>query len=279
MLLDEVVSSVDAQLTDQAHLGIQVENKNRVPEKGPTHRGLWWRIPNVSAVFIDLKNSTKLTASGGRQEAAYAYTYFIRAMSVILEKFSADYIDIQGDGIFGLFSGKGSTFSAAACAITMRSQMERAVATYFRKNASSQWNLAAGIGLDQGTLLVRRLGLRGTKQNEVWAGKPVNVAAKLSSTAGNNQIVVSERVFAAYEKGSALRRKALVHSCGCKGKSYGPGLGITDLTGTGLWKKQIAPKGLGLDFGTVYKRGAGWCERHGDEYCEALITGNPPGHQ
>ena len=38
---------------------------------------------------------------------------------------------------------------------------------------------------------MRRLGLKGAKQNEVWAGMPVNVAAKLSSVAGPNQVVVS----------------------------------------------------------------------------------------
>ena len=43
--------------------------------------------------------------------------------------------------------------------------------------------------------LVRRLGLRGTKQNEVWAGKPVNMASKLSSLAGPNEVVASARVF------------------------------------------------------------------------------------
>lgn len=47
---------------------------------------------------------------------------------VILNKFDAKYVDIQGDGIFGLFSGKGSRYMAAACAITMRTAVEREVA-------------------------------------------------------------------------------------------------------------------------------------------------------
>ena len=50
--------------------------------------------------------------------------------------------------------------------------------------------------------------------------------------AGNNQIVVSERVFAAHEKSSVVRRKAFIHSCGCKGKSCGPGLGGGDWKNT-----------------------------------------------
>ena len=40
------------------------------------------------------------------------------AMAVIMDRFSAGYVDIQGDGIFGLFSGPSSEFQAMACAIT-----------------------------------------------------------------------------------------------------------------------------------------------------------------
>ena len=137
-------------------------------------------------------------------------------MTIILDRFEADYIDVQGDGIFGLFSGPNSHFNAAACAITMRTQVEREVDARFRKATSGNRKLRVGIGMDRGTLLVRRLGLRGSKMNEVWAGTPVNMAAKLSSIAGPNQVVMSERLFSEYEKGSKLRQRALMWSCGCK---------------------------------------------------------------
>lgn len=60
--------------------------------------------------------------------------YFIRAVALILERFSAKYVDIQGDGIFGLFSGEHSTFLAAAAEVTMRTQVEREVAGRFRED-------------------------------------------------------------------------------------------------------------------------------------------------
>ena len=273
MILDEVTKSVAAQLADQAKLGVQVVNQNGVPEIGPVNRGLWWRIPNVTAVFADLKGSTGLSVSGSRKDAAFAYTYFIRAMAVVFEGFSAGYVDIQGDGIFGLFSGPGSTFAAVACAVTMRTQIERDVSVRFKKAASTQWDLRAGIGIDRGTLLVRRLGLRGMKQNEVWAGKPVNMAAKLSSVAGPNEVAVSGRVFAGYEASSKLRQRALIWSCGCSSGKRGAGLETATDQGSKLWTKQTAPKNLGLDFQTIFKRKSGWCEKHGSEYCEVAVTG------
>ena len=138
LILDEIVADVTSQLDAQARLGVQIKQKQDVPETGPTNRGLWFRIPNVTAVFADLKRSTELNANDGAQAAAYAYIYFIRAMAVIMERFSARYVDIQGDGIFGLFSGPSSHFYAAACVITMKTQMEKEIAVRFRKDTSTR---------------------------------------------------------------------------------------------------------------------------------------------
>ena len=217
MILDEVKSAVSAQLKDQAKLGVKTITLDDVPETGPVSAGVWFRIPGVTVVFADLNRSTNLNSSGGSKAATVALTYFQRAMSVTLQKFSAKYVQVQGDGVFGLFSGKGSKFYAAACAITMRTLVEDEVSHQFRKDASSNWQLTAGIGMDHGTVLVRQLGLRGMGLNEVWADEPVSVSAKLSSLADTNQIVVSDRLFNRFKQFSPVRRQALLTSCGCTG--------------------------------------------------------------
>ena len=264
---------MSSQLDAQAKLGVKIARQAEVPETGPANRGVWFQIRNVTAVFADLKRSTELNANVGAQQAAVAYTYFIRAMTVILDRFEAGYIDVQGDGIFGLFSGPNSHFNAAACAITMRTQVEREVDARFRKTTSGNRKLKVGIGMDRGTLLVRRLGLRGSKMNEVWAGTPVNMAAKLSSAAGPNQVVVSERLFSEYEKGSKLRQRALMWSCGCKGRTRGPGLDLPTSDAELLWQRAPAPGNLGLDFNHLHRLRRPWCPAHGPGFCEALVTG------
>ena len=276
MLLDEVVADVSSQLDAQAQLGVQIRREDEVPEVGPTNGGLWYQVPGVTAVFADLKGSTDLNANDGPQVAAYAYTYFIRAMAVIMDRFSAGYVDIQGDGIFGLFSGPASEFQAMACAITMRTQVQRDIAGRFQKSAKSDWVLSAGVGIDRGTLLVRRLGLRGTKLNEVWAGNPVNMAAKLSSLADPNQLAVSDRVFSLYENGSQLRQRALLWSCGCSNGVQSPGLDVPIGCTSYLWEKEPTPPGLGLDFARVHRLNTLWCQTHGPEFCEAIVTGMRP---
>ena len=276
MKLTEINASVASQLDAQAKLGVQIVQQDQVPVEGPVDRGLWWRIDNVTAVFADLKRSTAISVTGSRKDAAYAYTYFIRAMTAILENFGARYVDIQGDGIFGLFSGKNSVFSSAACAVTMKTQMERMIEPRFRRDASTQQALKVGIGVDRGTLLVRRLGLRSTRQNEVWAGNPVNMAAKLSSVAGNNQVVVSDRVYAAYRSAPKWRQRAILKSCGCGVGKANLGLTLPAGEATNLWSKAPVPKNLGLDFQNAHRRKAPWCEKHGDEFCEAIVSGKKP---
>ena len=279
MKLDEAKADVATQLKQQSELGVSITRVDDVPETGPVNRGVWHQIANVTAVFADLNRSTELSANDRPRDAAYAYTYFVRAMAVSLERFSAKYIDIHGDGVFGLFSGQGSMFDATACAITMRTLVEKEVSERFLKDASSDWELTAGIGIDRGTLLVRRLGLRGTKQNEVWAGKPLNMAAKLSSLSSGNQVIVSDRMFDRYRNFSELRQRALLYSCGCNdnGRVKGRGLDAPKGTTTYLWNKERVPHNLGFDFPNLYRLKTKWCDIHGAAFCEALITGQKPG--
>ena len=277
MKLDQVRSKVSAELSDQARLGVNIRTLDDVPESGPANLGVWFRIRNVTAVFADLNSSTALSTFNNPKDAAYAYTYFIRAMTATLDEFCAKYIDIQGDGIFGLFSGADSQFLAAACAVTMRTLMEREVAVRFRRSASGNWNLTAGIGIDRGTVFVRQLGIRGIARNEVWAGKPVNTAAKLSSLTDTNQVLASDRVFAQYNNARRLSRRVLLRSCGCSNGIMGAGLNAPIAQTKPLWETEPVPQDLGFDFPNLYRLKTKWCDIHGPEFCEALITGQRPG--
>ena len=174
MILEDVVAAVASQLDQQTELGVEIETAEGVPDHGPVSGGVWLQIPEVTAVFADIQGSTALNNRLGPRVAIHAYTLFNRAMVATLNGFQARYVDVQGDAVFGLFSGKGSRFMAVAAAITMKTLVETAVADRFRQHGAGQWRLAAGIGVDRGKLLVRQLGIRGTGMNEVWAGTPAD---------------------------------------------------------------------------------------------------------
>lgn len=107
---------------------------------------------------------------------------------------------------------------------------------------------------------MRKIGLkmvndRSDRQNEVWAGKTVNMASKLASLA-DSTMLVSDRY---YEN---LRDIKSRYSCGCGGNG----------TPTSIWDTiDVSGRGL-FDFDTAYQlKSKGWCETHGKEYCEALL--------
>ena len=160
MILSEIAAAVKSQLDQQGESGVRIVQQDDVPDIGPVHGGVWVQIPEATAVFVDLKGSTGFNARFGPEAAAHTYNYFNRAMAVILDGFQARYVDVQGDGLFGLFSGRGSRFLVAACAITMKTQVETVIAERLRKDVFADWALRAGIGVDRGKLLVRQLGLR-----------------------------------------------------------------------------------------------------------------------
>src|SRR5437588_697847 len=124
--------------------------------------------------------------------------------------------------------------------------------------------IGSHMGIDQKTVLVKKVGLkmvgeRTDRQNEVWAGKPVNMAAKLASIADDNEMLVSDRFF------RSLKKDDRIHlSCGCiKGVPGGPK--------TELWTARDVTDPR-FDFKAAYCLKTIWCQRHGREFCEGILT-------
>jgi hypothetical protein len=117
-------------------------------------------------------------------------------------------------------------------------------------------------GIDRETVLVRKLGMRAInrtdRQNEVWAGKPINMAAKLASRSTGGHIWVSDRFF------RCLTGEKALWTCGCVGGQY---------TGekSPLWHEQNVAQDDRFDFPAAWVLGSDWCPRHGNEFCRAII--------
>ncbi|NHG50303.1 hypothetical protein GRO02_001800 [Campylobacter jejuni] len=122
-------------------------------------------INNVTCVFIDMENSTKM-AMGKIEEAINTQIPYIRALVEIFQLHNAKYIDIQGDGGFALFDGDDSKKNGIYVA--------KIANTLFNKKL----NMNIRIGIDCGTVYVKKAGKRG-ENKEIWLGRPVCLASKL----------------------------------------------------------------------------------------------------
>lgn len=231
----------------------QIPDTPKIPIQNPR---TWLKIPNVICCFVDMEGSTKLSANLHDKTTAKAYRLFTETAIRIFHQFGAAYIDIKGDGVFSLFNQE-QPYSALAATVSFKTFVYQ----HFTPNVKKLTGQDVGghFGIDQKTVLVRRFGLkyyqnRTDRQNEVWAGKPINMAAKLASLSTGNRLWVSDRFF------RNLTDEKATHSCGCPGGNKNE-----------LWEKEDLSNDSRFDFDTAYSLGSNWCEKHGKSFCSSLV--------
>ena len=221
----------------------------------------WLRIPDVVCVFVDMLGSTRLSADAHDKDTAGAYQLFTGTAVRLFNEFESPYIDVRGDGVFALFNSN-QCYRALAAAITFKTFAEEEFVPRIKK--ATDVNVGCHIGIDRKTVLVRKLGLkryagRSDRQNEVWAGKPVNMAAKLAASTKKNQLFVSDRF---YDK---IPDKLARYTCSCSTTFFG--------NRKPLWSTVDDLEDDGrFDFDTAYCLKPVWCEKHGRESCEGLLA-------
>lgn len=122
------------------------------------------------------------------------------------------------------------------------------------------------MGIDKKTVLVKQLGIRDAegrdrRKNEVWAGKPINMAAKLASRSHDNELLVSDRFYEHLSKNDYVQK-----TCGCS-------FGMADQHEiVDVWAAVDVSKEKIFDFNTAYSMKNCWCINHGKEWAENMIS-------
>ena len=238
---------------------VSVTSRNSIPETSQIpieNPSYWLKIPDVVCIFVDMIGSTKLSATNHQNSTAKAYRLFSSTAVRLFSEFEASYIDLKGDGVFALFD-PNQVHRALAAAVTFKTFAKEEFVPKVQKDT----NLDIGFhgGIDQKTVLVRKVGFkrhkgRTDRQNEVWAGKTVNMASKLAAEAGPNGLAVSARYFDSLSAEEALR------SCGCP-----------DGEKVDLWTKEDVEYNPNFDFKVFYKLTSCWCAEHRSEYCRKIL--------
>lgn len=225
-----------------------------------TNPNEWVKIPDIICVFVDMIGSTKLSASKYDKSTAGIYQLFTNTAVKIFHELDAPYIDVRGDGVFAMFNSN-QAYRALVGAVIFKTFVD----IEFLPRINVPIDTGCHIGIDQKTVLVRKIGLksvsgRSDRQNEVWAGKPVNMAAKLASLTKHNEIMVSKRFYL------NLRDEKATHTCKCKTNFWG--------NKKKLWKeKDVSDSGY-FDFDTAYYMEGNWCPKCGEEYINYLLSLN-----
>lgn len=232
---------------------------SNLPIDSPT----WHRVSDVVATFFDLKSSTNLERGRTPASTASIYDAGVGGVVKVLQTLGADFVDIQGDGGFGLFWGDLRYERAVCAAITIRTFSEG-----FTAQLKNKWRDAPGtgfkVGVASGPILAKRVGVARhlDLQEPVWAGRPVNYAAKAAQQTDPERILVTGSVWDAVEGNDYL-----TFSCGCS-------LGVPEAgTPTLLWGAfEIDKIPDDERFGQLLK--SSWCKHHGEEFINAILNGD-----
>lgn len=251
--LDETVRSTIDTLPDVGECDGSFEAED-IPDSGST---TWVKLPEVVAVVCDLKSSTHLGTGRHDKSTARIYTSAVDGAVRIFHDFEADFIDIQGDGGFGLYWGDKAYERALCAAVTIRT-FSGGLVERLEKNWKGLNEVATGykVGIHAGRVLVKKLGTQHvvSEQEPVWAGKPVNYAAKCAQSAERHQVVVTQPV---WEK--LKTNDYIAYSCDCNG---GPA--------ASLWADKKVET-LPADEQDTVVLDSGWCPTCGPEFCQAIL--------
>lgn len=259
---DQLPERFRSVIDDQVEIYNQkrsIQQRNSIPESDQIpiqDQSHWLRIPDVICVFVDMVNSTKLSAENHDASTAGAYQMFTGTAVRLFHEFNTPYIDVRGDGVFALFNSD-QPYHAIAAAVSFKTFAEEEFAQ--RLNEKTGLEVGCHIGLDQRTVLVRRIGLkrsghRTDRQNEVWAGRPINMASKLASKASASQLMASDRFY------QNIDHDLVRYSCGCPDGEKKPLWESCDLSGDSVF-----------DFDEAYVLESRWCRKHGAEFCEQIL--------
>lgn len=219
----------------------------------------WMKLKDVVAVVADLRNSTQLGTGSKAASTASIYEASTGGIVKIFDRFEADFIQIQGDGAVALFWGDLRYERAMCAGVTVKT-----ACIDLCEQIKAKWPTKPPtgfkIGVASGRVLVKRVGTprNPAQQEPVWAGKPVNYAAKAAQSADRHQLIVTGSVW-----DQVASNDYLAFSCGC---DNGPS--------DGIWENfEIArlpeddPEAQGRTLTSQ------WCPEHGAEFCDAIMSG------
>ncbi|MCX6155252.1 MAG: hypothetical protein NT007_13945 [Candidatus Kapabacteria bacterium] len=214
----------------------------------------WLKIKDIICVYVDMRNSTKLSNEKYLPSMAKIYELFTGTAVKLFHEFDAKYIDVRGDGVFALYN-QNQPYHAIASAITFKTFSEE----YFEETIQSKDDvIGAHIGIDRKTVFVKKVGLkriggRTDRQNEIWAGQTINAAAKLCTLCEPMELIVSDRF---YEK---ITNNLVRLSCDCSNETM-------------LWEEVDLSYNNKFKFNKAWKLNSKWCRIHGSYFCNSIIN-------
>ena len=153
------------------------------------------------AIFIDIRNSSKLPSKYRRDVLAKIYRAYISEITAIFQSCdSCKEVNIAGDCVWGIFEAqkKEDVNNVFRAAYTSNSMVNIMNYKLLKKLENDEY-IKIGIGIAKGRALMVKAGYSGSGLNDtIYMGEVVNHASNLCSNGNKNNIqtiVISDTVF------------------------------------------------------------------------------------
>lgn len=194
MLMNELAQSIREETqgfmsSNFVPLIDSTENVPDVDDPKITYPNLVKGLQGVQALkscvlYVDLRESTRLSAELDDWDLTLLYTSFIRAMVRCGNQFGGHVRNIIGDRVMVVFDQERCFTNSVNTAVLMHTVMDKVLREELKMD-----NLDCGIGIDYGEMIVAKSGIikQGVENTSnkalVWLGRPANVASKLTDVA------------------------------------------------------------------------------------------------
>ena len=208
--MDDILDARDNDYSD---------NENNIPSRDKLTFKNGYYV-DVTSIFIDIVDSSKLTDGHKRPTLAKMYRCFLSECVAIMNSYTiCKEININGDCVWGVFETPNiSDVDKVTDVAAQLNSMIRILNYKLGKKNYEKINV--GIGIDDGLALMVKAGYSGSGLNDViWMGDVVNSACHLANKAGRGlrkTILVSSKV---YENVLENTQK-LLSKCTIDGKIY-----------------------------------------------------------
>lgn len=138
---------------------------------------------DATFLYADLASSSKMVKELDRRVAAKILKSFLSSSAKLIKFNNGKVVSYDGDRVLGVFYGKSKNSDSAICALQINYVVNQIIKPTFEAKYTSvkeaSFSIGHGVGVDTGTVLAVRGGVRGSN-DLIWIERAPNLAAKLS---------------------------------------------------------------------------------------------------
>jgi class 3 adenylate cyclase len=161
---------------------------------------------DATLLYADLAESTRMVEVLSEDLAARIYQTFAYCSCRIISEHGGVVTSFDGDRVMAAFVGEfqegDAVWAAMKIAYAVGNLLNPMVVEFYKSFAPRlrPYCIRHACGVDAGTMLVTRTGMRGAN-DLVWVGRPANYAAKLSAVRRGYTTYCTPKVYRALDKG------------------------------------------------------------------------------